>query len=92
LGAYAVRDLHEAGIKLHGTGASPHAVGPMLHSTPPLLTALQHLQPGTVQPIILHPLGLPHHTPGLTGHHVLAVNSFTREQVRLLHHFVKLLM
>ena len=30
------------------------------------------------------PTGLPHHTPGLTGQHVLTVSSFTREQVGVL--------
>ena len=28
-----------------------------------------------------HPIGLSHHTTGLTGSHVLSVSSFTKEQV-----------
>lgn len=40
--------------------------------------------PAPVSGFLGQPTGLPHVTPGLTGNHVLAVDSFTKEQVSFI--------
>ncbi|XP_064604486.1 multifunctional protein CAD-like isoform X2 [Liolophura sinensis] len=47
-----------------------------LNSTPP--------HPSFMSMLTVHPPGLPHHTPGLTGQHVLQVLSLTKEQLHSL--------
>lgn len=37
--------------------------------------------PHTQMSTILQPVGLPHYTHGVTGHHVLTVKAFQKEQV-----------
>ncbi|XP_050402847.1 CAD protein isoform X2 [Patella vulgata] len=49
------------------------------------------MDPGNLPVQHYHPVGMPHYTPGLTGHHVLSVISFTKEQLHqifnLAHNF-----
>ncbi|KAL3861535.1 hypothetical protein ACJMK2_007564, partial [Sinanodonta woodiana] len=45
-------------------------------------SASPHYQPSA--PVLLHPVGLPHHTEGLTGNHILTVASFSKDQLHQL--------
>ena len=37
---------------------------------------------------LMQPIGLPHYISGLTGHHVMSVMNFTREQVIQIQYFI----
>jgi len=47
----------------------------------PTMQGLNIISHPVTAPVSTQPSGLPHHTPGLTGQHVLTVTSFTKEQV-----------
>ena len=47
----------------------------------PLTLDLSTTPPPPIHTYTTQPTGLPHVTPGLTGQHVLSVDSFNREQV-----------
>ena len=49
--------------------------------TSPTLLGVNVISHPTTALVSTQPSGLPHHTPGLTGQHVLTVASFTKEQV-----------
>ena len=69
MGSQILREPQEGISRAQSGLMSPTSLG---------ISAISH---SAMAPVSTQPSGLPHHTPGLTGQHVLTVTSFTKEQV-----------